>query len=144
MTLSGPISLVKGGDSAYSVNCAYGAACTGSLTVTNGTFACLADGTWAGCTNVTVSGASSVLELNASTNLANRTDIVLVSGGKMSLAEGVVQSVGNLWRDGKPVGRSGTYGSSASPAEYKDDTYFTGQGVVDVHSKYGGFSIIFR
>ena len=143
MTLSGPISLVKGGDSAYSVNCAYGAACTGSLTVTNGTFAFLADGTWAGCTNVTVSGASSVLELNASTNLANRTDIVLVSGGKMSLAEGVAQHVGNLWRDGRPGG-SGTYGSSASPAKYKDDTYFMGQGVVYVHSSYNGFVVVFK
>lgn len=144
ITLSGPISFVKGGDYTYCVDCAYGAAGVGSLTVTNGTFAFLENGSWAGCTNVAVYGASSVLELNASTNLADRTEVVLASGGKMSLAEGVVQHVGNLWRDGKPIARSGTYGSSASPAEHKDDAYFMGQGVVYVHSSHKAIVISFK
>lgn len=49
----------------------------------------------------------------------------------VNIAEGVTQKVKELWIDGTRL-PGGTWGSSESPAENKDDVHFAGKGVLDV------------
>jgi hypothetical protein len=51
--------------------------------------------------------------------------------GKVTLASNVNETVGALYLAGF-VGAPGTYGSTASSADFKDDTFFSGSGVLTV------------
>ena len=53
------------------------------------------------------------------------------TGSKFVPADGSREPVQKLFVDGVSMPR-GTYGSSASPAEYKDDAHFSGTGVIEV------------
>ena len=63
----------------------------------------------------------------------------IANGGtaKVSLASGVNEAVGTLFL-GSVQKRAGTYGSTSSAAAIKNDTYFTGTGILTVlHDKSG-------
>ena len=83
------------------------------------------------CTNVVVS--SGTLEVRNSSAIADRADLSIAAGGgaKVELAAGVNEAVAHLYLDGE-MRRVGTYGSTSSPAAHKDDTFFSGTGVLTV------------
>ena len=54
-----------------------------------------------------------------------------VATAKISLAAGVNEAVGQLYFGSKQR-RVGTYGSTSSPAAVKDDTHFSGTGILTV------------
>jgi len=63
------------------------------------------------------------------------------SGAKLELADGVQIKVCGLRLNGERASAGGTWGSSASPAGNKNDTYFSGQGVLYVQ---GGTCVMVR
>lgn len=58
------------------------------------------------------------------------TDLVLANGAKLTLGGGITTV--HTMMMGSLGALEGTWGSSASPAQYKNDTYFNGSGVVSV------------
>ena len=87
-------------------------------------------------TNIVV-GGSGTLDLS-STNPSMIADTAVVtmpesgvSTAKINLAAGVNESVGWLFY-GDKMKRAGTYGASGSAATYKDNTHFSGTGVLKV------------
>jgi len=83
------------------------------------------------CTNVVVDAGT--LTVENSSAIANRADLSIAAGGgaKVELAAGVNEAVAHLYLDGE-MRRVGTYGSTSSPAAHKDDTFFSGTGVLTV------------
>ena len=140
VAIRGNISFVKGGDSPWATSKSIEA--TGSLTVTGGVFALVGAATWTKCTNVVVRGGTAVVELNASGALAPRVDVSLSDGGKLDLGDvGTVQTAGYLVIDGA-LRPGGTWGSSASAAENKDDVHFSGAGILDVRKNRGTLLLV--
>jgi hypothetical protein len=80
-------------------------------------------------TNIVVSGGT--LALANSDALDDAAVVVLSSGGQVSLAEGVDEVIGRLFLGGVRQ-LAGTYGSTSSPAQVKNDTYFSGTGVLRI------------
>ena len=115
---------------------------TGSVEVTEGRFAFLPAGSWLNAPEIRASGTG-VLEINTSTTFT-RPDAFISDSAKFDIADGVMQHVHNLCLEGKPVSDSGTYGSSSSPAQHKNDKHFSGTGVIAVHSSFGGTAIFVR
>lgn len=137
---TGKTSIMKGGEG--TVVFATNVLAVGSLTVTNGVFALRADAKWANCTNICVSGEGAAAEIAASEPFARRADVALAEGGKLILTDGAVQTAGYLYVDGR-MECGGTWGSSASSAQHKDDIHFAGTGILDV-KKNRGMAIILR
>ena len=133
----GDVSLVKAGASEFAVNRAVEA--TGALDVAEGTFAFTSSGSWANATNVTVRGTGS-LSLASSAAFNRKVRVEIADSGKVVIADGVAQRVGMLCINGarKP---GGTWGSSESAADNKDDVHFAGKGVLSVAS--GSILIVF-
>ena len=143
--VTGNVSLVKGGDASFTFNTNITA--TGTLTVTGGVFALTAKTTWANCTNVTVCGEGAVFELNADSPIDTKAGVRLANGGKMALNGAIEVAAGVVWfEDEEEVSAErGTYGSSASNAQFKDDVHFTGTGVLRVtRSKGHGAMLLVR
>ena len=115
-------------------------AATGTLEVAEGRFAFTPNGTWAGATNVTVSG-SGELSLSRSDTFARKVTLALSDAGRIALGEGVAQPVARMTMDGLQSA-GGTWGSSASGAENVDDERFSGAGVLVVRP--AGFMMIVR
>jgi len=88
----------------------------------------IADGSLTGRTSITVSGGA--LELTSGTSLADTTALT-ISSGEVQLNGEVQQKVDSLTL-GSTTMDPGMYGSSASSAANKDDTYFSGTGVLYV------------
>jgi hypothetical protein len=115
--------------------------------VTNGTLAVVNAGTLgAVCTNVNVSGSGTLL-LSNSVAIANSALVSMPAAGvataKINLAAGVNETVGWLYY-GTHAQRVGTYGSSSSGAAYKDDTHFSGSGVLTVTRDHSGTMVFMR
>ncbi|NLC83011.1 MAG: hypothetical protein GX748_17670 [Lentisphaerae bacterium] len=106
---------------------------SGTVTVAGGTL--VLDGASGSlgesCTNVVVDAGT--LTVRNSSAIANRADLSIAAGGgaKVELAAGVNEAVAHLYLDGE-MRRVGTYGSTSSPAAHKDDTFFSGTGVLTV------------
>jgi hypothetical protein len=85
----------------------------------------------ASCTNVVVDAGT--LTVENSSAISDRAGLSIAAGGgaKVELAAGVNESVGHLHLDGESK-RVGTYGSTSSPAAHKNDTFFSGTGVLTV------------
>ena len=66
-----------------------------------------------------------------------------VDTAKIHLAAGVEESIGWLVFDEK-IMRAGTWGSSASGARNKDDTHFSGSGILRVLHDTGGTLILIK
>jgi hypothetical protein len=86
------------------------------------------------CTNVFV-GGSGTLALSNAGAIADTATVWMPSNGvgtaKIHLADGVDERVGWLYY-GNKMQRVGTYGSSSSSAYHKDDTRFSGNGILRV------------
>lgn len=130
------VSLVMAGTPTSTLTLAATNSFTGSATVSGGTLAVGATGTLGGaCTNVVVEAGT--LSLQNSETIADTATLALTGGGgaKVALSGGVTEAVGLLVLDGE-LQRPGTYGSTGSTATYKDDTIFSGTGVLSVlHGK---------
>jgi len=115
---------------------------SGDITVSNGTLVVASGSNLGFSTNITVMASAtgtSTLALQVSTAITNTATLSIASGGtaKLSLASGVNESVGYLILGGVRK-RVGTYGSTGSLAFFKDDTYFSGPGILTVrHDKSG-------
>lgn len=135
-TITGAVSVVKMGNGTLTLT---GTNTTfGSFIVSNGTLVVSAAGTFGvNSTNVFVAGGT--LVLSNSVVIADTATLRIANGGAahVSLASGVNESVNYLFL-GDVQKRVGTYGSSGSTASYKDDTYFSGPGILTVrHDKSG-------
>ncbi|OQB37885.1 MAG: hypothetical protein BWY06_02205 [Candidatus Latescibacteria bacterium ADurb.Bin168] len=106
---------------------------SGTVTVAGGTLVLdgAAGSLGESCTNVVVDAGT--LTVENSSAIANRADLSIAAGGgaKVELAAGVNEAVAHLYLDGE-MRRVGTYGSTSSPAAHKDDTFFSGTGVLTV------------
>ena len=115
---------------------------TGNITVSNGTLVVAAGSNLGNSTNIMVMAAAAgtnTLTLQVSTAIANSAAVSIANGGtaKVNLAAGVNEAVGTLYFGGVQK-RAGTYGSSSSAATVKNDTYFSGTGILTVlHDKSG-------
>lgn len=137
-SIAGLLNLSKSGPAEFAVDRAVAA--TGTLEVAEGRFAFTPKGTWAGATNVTVSG-SGELSLSRSDTFARKVTLALFDAGRIALGEGVAQPVARMTLNGLQSA-GGTWGSSASGAENVDDERFSGAGVLVVRP--AGFMMIVR
>jgi hypothetical protein len=108
--------------------------------VAQGRFAFTPKGTWAGATNVTVSGTGE-LSISRSDTFARKVTLALSDAGRIALGEGVAQPVARMTLNGLQSS-GGTWGSSASGAENVDDARFSGTGVLVVRPS--GLMVIIR
>lgn len=138
--ITGGVSFSKAGKETYAIG--FAMTSTGSVEVTEGRFAFLPAGSWLNAPEIRASGTG-VLEINSPTTFT-RPDAFISDSAKFDIAGGVMQHVHNLYLEGKPVSDSGTYGSSSSPAQHKNDKHFSGTGVIVVHSSFGGTAIFLR
>jgi len=140
----GAVTLVKDG-AADSVLTLRGMnALSGTVAVQSGTLALDATGRLgAGCTNLLV--AAGVLAVGNDAALSESATLSLAAGGgaKVNLAADVTQRVDYLFI-GDTMQRVGSYGSTASTATHRDDTYFAGTGILRVLRDNSGTMIILR
>jgi fibronectin-binding autotransporter adhesin len=128
-TVSGTGTLVKTGAGMLTLNGGT-VDVTGGLTVLAGVFA-LENGAVLGsaCTNIVVSGGT--LAISHSDALSAAATVALAGAGQVELAEGVDQKVERLLVDGNRQ-PAGTYGSTASSAQFKNDLRYAGTGVLRI------------
>jgi autotransporter-associated beta strand protein len=134
MCFTGAVSLLKSGTGTLTLTNAF-TSTSGGFTVTNGTLAVTRDGTFGpNSTNIVVGGSGTLL-LSNSVAIADSATVKMPAPGlstaKISLAAGVDEEVGWLFF-GEKMQRVGTYGSSSSTAAVKDDTHFSGTGMLTV------------
>ena len=144
---SGYVSLLKLGTGTLTITNA-STSTAGSFTVSNGTlvvggpFGTLGNNS----TNVVV-GGTGTLALSNSFTIANSATVKLPATGtataKITLAAGVNETIGWLYYGGK-MRSVGTYGSTGSAAVYKDDTHFSGAGVLTVLRDKSGLMLMMR
>lgn len=143
-SLAGPGSVVKTG-SQY-LGFAKGCSFTGEFVVSGGAVKLNIGASWTNCPKVTVTGSGAQLMLTtnttASAKLSTKTDVYIANAGKLDLGAGIAEPIRSLYLDGNRKG-TGTYGSTASAAQHKNNTYFTGAGVLTV-TDGGGLLVIFK
>ena len=138
------VSLVMAGTPTSTLTLTATNSFTGTTTVRGGTLALDAAGTLgAGCVEISVEEGT--LSLGNSASISDDATLILTGegGAKVHLASGVNESVRNLFINGKQR-RVGTYGSSASSATNKDNTYFSGTGVLTVLRDNAGTVIFMK
>jgi autotransporter-associated beta strand protein len=81
--------------------------------------------TYTGDTTIT----GGVLTVNGSSIVD--TNKVIINGGKLGVTDGMNETIGSLYF-GSVKQAAGTYGSTTSTATHKDDTHFSGTGIVTV------------
>ena len=112
---------------------------TGSTIISNGTLTISGGGSIALSTSIVVEANTIIVIASTSgDSIGDAARVTLKSGtpsGKISISNNVIETVGSLYFDGIAQA-AGTYGSSSSSAVYKDDTHFTGTGMLTVGS-YG-------
>lgn len=116
---------------------------SGMVQVTSGRLTLAApNGSWTNATAAVVGGGTLVLEHAQA--IGRQTDVLFEgTDGRLELAAGVAQKCRDLYFDGIRQ-RPGTYGSSQSRAQHKDDARFGGTGVLNVLSDGKGFMLILR
>jgi len=130
--LQGAGELVKAGSGALELR--GGSVFTGATRVEAGTLRLAGSGRLLGSANVQVA-AGATLDVQTIGNALSDTLTLTVandgdSGTGVALAAGVAETVGALVLGGVQQSSVGTYGSSASGADYPMDEYFSGAGVV--------------
>ncbi len=146
--ITGAVSIVKLGTGSLSLTNAFNTT-SGGFSVSNGTLAVSDGGSFGpNSTNIVVDGTG-VLSL-VSTHPSMVADTATVSmpaagvgTAKINLASGVNETVGWLFY-GDRMQRAGTHGSTGSAATYKDDTHFTGTGVLTVLHDNAGTMLSLR
>ena len=120
---------------------------TGSITVNEGTLTVANAYTFDDNTTSIVVGGTGTLALETSSGISDNAVVSMPAAGvdtaKISLAAGVNETVGWLLY-GEKVQRVGTYGSTASSAQHKDDTRFSGTGVLTVRRDDSGTVIMLK
>lgn len=116
---------------------------SGTVQVTSGRLTLAApNGSWTNAAATVVKGGE--LVLGHSRAIGRETDVLFEgTAGRLELSAGVAQKCRDLYFDGVRQ-RPGTYGSSQSGAQYKDDARFAGAGALNVLSDGKGFMLIFR
>ena len=141
--LAGQLSISMGGGGQLNNNKALSTA--GDLTVTNGIWNFMANGSWLNGTNFTASGVSDACKgrivVSQSKTFGKHAIVHLDGKGVLELGDGVSQRCLELWINGVEM-PSGTYGSSQSAAQHKDDVHFAGKGVL--RATGGGMLMILR
>ncbi|MCE9614551.1 MAG: autotransporter-associated beta strand repeat-containing protein [Lentisphaerae bacterium] len=125
--VTGPGDLRKTGAGTLSV--AATNAYTGETLVNNGMLEVVTNGSLSATFRLTVAPGAA-LRLAHSDSLRDEVLLHVATGsGKVDLTNGVNETIGVLYLSGTQM-VAGTWGSSASGAEHKDDTYFTGAGML--------------
>jgi autotransporter-associated beta strand protein len=91
------------------------------------------------CTGATIVNGG-VLALNGGLSIEDNSGTLSIAGGKVSIPAATDdETVGKLFLNGvqQPIG---TYGSTASSATNKNDTFFSGAGVISVNSSLSTFT----
>lgn len=131
---TGAVSLLKLGGGALTLTNAF-TTTSGSFAVSNGTLLVTRDGTFGANSQSIAVGGTGTLTLSNSVAIADSATVSLPAAGvttaKLNLATNVNESVRFLYFGSKQQ-RVGTYGSSASPAVNKDDSHFSGAGILTV------------
>jgi hypothetical protein len=139
----GTNALTLGGTSTGGVIIAGAMAGTGALTLAAARIELGASADNTSMTGPVTVGTNAVLVIRGSKNLhKNATLSLLGTGGscaRVNLETNLV--VGSLYLDGvhKP---SGTYGSTASPAQHQNDNYFQGTGMLVIRSQGMVFTVL--
>ena len=123
--IHGAVSLVKTGASTLTMSNSLSTT-TGDITVSNGTLVVAIASSLGNSPNVTVAGATSVLDLRTSSGIADAACLSIADGGKVKIGAGLVETVDRLFLDGTQQAR-GVWGATGSGATYEDD-HFTGTG----------------
>jgi autotransporter-associated beta strand protein len=134
--ITGAVSIVKLGTGNLTLTNRF-ITTSGGVTVSNGTLTVSQEASLGpNSTNLVVGGTGTLaLESASPSMIADSATVTMpeagVSTAKISLATGVNEKVGWLFYGGK-MQRVGTYGATGSPATHKDDTHFSGLGVLEV------------
>ena len=133
-SVTGAVSIVKLGTGNLTLTNAF-ITTSGSFAVSNGTLTVSNKGTFGpNSTNIFVGGTGTLL-LSNSVAIADAAAVRMPAAGtataKINLAPGVNETVSWLFYGGVYM-RAGTYGSSGSGAVFKDDTHFSGAGILRV------------
>jgi autotransporter-associated beta strand protein len=143
---TGAVSLLKLGSGTLTITNA-STSTAGSFIVSNGTLVVARDGTLGNNSTNIVVGGTGTLALSNSFTIANSATVKLPAIGtataKITLAAGVNETIGWLYYGGK-MRSVGTYGSTGSAAVYKDDTHFSGTGVLTVLHDKSGLMLMMR
>jgi autotransporter-associated beta strand protein len=123
--LTGQVGLSKAGAATLTF-IGVGNTFSGATTVTAGTLDVGASTTLGSSRAVVVSGGT--LWLRNADSLASNAVVRISGSGKLKLTGTGADTVGALYFNGVQQ-RSGTYGSSASSAQFKSDVFFTAGGV---------------
>lgn len=140
--MSGPLTLIKTGTATFTLGQTN--AFSGAFVLSNGVFAVTASGSLGtGATNVVVAGGT--LSLSNDTALCAAANVTFSAGGSgvIDLPAGVDVKVYTLWY-GEDQKYAGTYGSGVSGARYKDDSRFSGAGVLTVAHGNGGTAMLIQ
>ncbi len=115
---------------------------TGTVEVTEGTFAMTANSSWNNCTNVSVSGTG--VFLAASARPFSRKAVVSVSeDGKIEIPAGVTIWCRTLYLGGSTVEvPPGRYSRTEGPEGYR--TYFAGDGALVTRGTHLGTTVVIR
>ena len=136
--ICGPVTIVKKGDKLLCLN-SNSPFWTGALEVREGTLE-LGKLKMPAVSEVSVTGGTLLVQPTA--ELGRKVD-VSINGGKVDLAEGVTMKCGWLYLDGKAEPEQpGTYGSSLSAAQFKDDEHFSGTGVLWARNGAGTLMLV--
>lgn len=107
---------------------------SGTVQVVAGTLTFMKSGTtvgsWLNASNVVVKGGSLVLEHGKA--FGKQVVMDLNEAGKLQLNAGVTVRCAQLFENGVEATAAGTYGSTASAAQHKDDRFFSGTGILKV------------
>lgn len=115
---------------------------TGTVEVTEGTLALTANGSWAFCTNVTVSG-SGTYSVAAARAFSRKASVSISDDGKVEIAAGVTLVCKGLYLGGSDVEMpAGTYSRTAAPEAYRK--YFAGDGVLVSRGTRPGMVFVVR
>ena len=126
--LDGRVSLAKKGSGTLTFSNVMSQT-TGDLLVYSGTVAVAETGGFANVQNIWVYGGT--FELRNGTAVPDTASVWISEGAKVNLAAGINETVGYLFYN-ETTKRVGTYGSTVSTAQHKDDAHFSGSGVLTV------------
>lgn len=115
---------------------------TGTVVVTEGTFAMTANGSWNNCTNVSVSGTGVFLAASARP-FSRKATLSVSEDGKIEIPAGVTIWCRTLYLGGSPVEASpGRYSRTEGPEECR--AYFAGDGALVTRGTHLGTTIVIR
>ncbi len=115
---------------------------TGSVEVTEGTFAMTANSSWNNCTNVSVSGTG-VFQAASARPFSRKAVVSVSEDGKIEIPAGVTIWCRTLYLGGSAVEvPPGRYSRTEGPEEYR--SYFAGDGALVTRGTHLGTTVVIR